>query len=113
MAAAAWAKSYLANLKFSRWLVKGFACIHSTEGAWNDNTGNGYYGGLQMDFGFMHSYGAAYSRRWGTADNWPVWAQIDASIRAYKSGRGFWPWPNTAAACGLPLYPLSPLAIQV
>lgn len=23
-------------------------CIHSYEGAWNDNTGNGYYGGLQM-----------------------------------------------------------------
>ena len=23
-------------------------CIHSHEGAWNDDTGNGYYGGLQM-----------------------------------------------------------------
>jgi hypothetical protein len=23
-------------------------CIHSGEGAWNANTGNGYYGGLQM-----------------------------------------------------------------
>lgn len=23
-------------------------CIHGGEGAWNDNTGNGYYGGMQM-----------------------------------------------------------------
>ena len=25
-----------------------WVCIHNHEGAWNDNTGNGYYGGLQM-----------------------------------------------------------------
>lgn len=27
-------------------------CIHRGEGAWNDNTGNGYYGGLQMTSGW-------------------------------------------------------------
>ena len=27
-------------------------CIHSKEGAWNANTGNGYYGGLQMTSGW-------------------------------------------------------------
>lgn len=25
-------------------------CIHRGEGAWNDNTGNGYYGGLQAHY---------------------------------------------------------------
>jgi hypothetical protein len=85
-----------------RWLTDAFACIHHYEGAWNANSGNGYYGGLQMDPGFMSSYGGAYVRRWGTADNWPAWAQIDTAVRAYRSGRGFSPWPNTSRACGLP-----------
>jgi hypothetical protein len=84
-----------------RWLQDAFVCIHGYEGAWNANTGNGYYGGLQMDDGFMRDYGSDFMRRWGTADHWPPWAQIAASVRAYRSGRGFWPWPNTARACGL------------
>jgi len=83
------------------WLRAAFNCIHQYEGAWTSNTGNGYYGGLQMDYGFMRSYGAEYVRRWGTADNWPVWAQLTAAMRAHHSGRGFTPWPNTARACGL------------
>lgn len=82
-------------------LASAFTCIHRYEGSWTANTGNGYYGGLQMDIGFQSRYGAAYLRRWGTADNWPVWAQLDAAARAYRSGRGFWPWPNTARMCGL------------
>jgi len=82
-------------------LVQAFSCIHSYEGAWSSNTGNGYYGGLQMDVGFQQLYGSTYLRRWGTADNWPIWAQLDAAIRAYRSGRGFWPWPNSARICGL------------
>jgi hypothetical protein len=82
-------------------LVQAFSCIHQFEGAWNANTGNGYYGGLQMDTGFPNSYGAAFVRRWGTADHWPVWAQLQAAITAYRSGRGFYPWPNTARMCGL------------
>ena len=65
------------------------------------NTGNGYYGGLQMDWRFMQRYGPEFVARWGTADNWPVWAQLEAAARAHDSGRGFTPWPNTARACGL------------
>lgn len=84
-----------------RWLTDAFACIHRYEAAWTANTGNGYYGGLQMDYGFMNRYGAAYLRRWGTADHWPSWAQVEVSVRAYRAGRGFWPWPNTAHVCGL------------
>ncbi|MGH3004073.1 MAG: hypothetical protein ACRDM1_15650 [Gaiellaceae bacterium] len=83
------------------WLADALRCIHGYEGDWTANTGNGYYGGLQMDGSFMDQYGSDFERRWGTADNWPAWAQIEASARAYRSGRGFWPWPNTARACGL------------
>lgn len=82
-------------------LVNAFSCIHHYEGSWDANTGNGYYGGLQMDIGFQSTYGGEFLQRWGTADNWPIWAQLQAAIRAYKSGRGFHPWPNTARACGL------------
>jgi hypothetical protein len=83
------------------WLEDAFLCIHRYEGAWDADTGNGYYGGLQMDRGFMAAYGADFARRWGTADAWPRWAQLEASVRAYSSGRGFRPWPNTARLCGL------------
>lgn len=82
------------------WLYNAFLCIHRYEGSWTSNTGNGYYGGLQMDYGFMRDYGSEYVKKWGTADNWPVWAQIDAARQAYNSGRRFTPWPNTARACG-------------
>jgi hypothetical protein len=82
-------------------LNASFMCIHRYEGAWNANTGNGYYGGLQMDLTFQGIYGADFLRRWGTADTWPPWAQLEAAVRAYQSGRGFYPWPNTARACGL------------
>jgi hypothetical protein len=82
-------------------LATAFTCIHRFEGAWNANTGNGYYGGLQMDVAFQSRYGASYLERWGTADHWPAWAQLQAAVRAYRSGRGFNPWPNTARACGL------------
>lgn len=98
-------ESFAAYLKKQRELpsslVESFACIHRYEGAWNANTGNGYYGGLQMDLTFQSLYGAEFMARWGTADKWPVWAQLKAAIRAHQSGRGFYPWPNTARACGL------------
>ena len=82
-------------------LMAGFACIHRYEGAWSANTGNGYFGGLQMDLTFQRSYGPDYLRAWGTADNWPPSVQVAVAIRAYLSGRGYGPWPNTARLCGL------------
>lgn len=87
-------------------LTGDWECIHRYEGSWDSNTGNGYYGGLQMDYGFMSTYGSDFMQKWGTANNWPVWAQVTAANRA-KNGyrkhkaRGYYPWPNTAAACGL------------
>ena len=89
------------HAKVPAWLAQAFTCIHRYEASWNANTGNGYYGGLQMDIPFQSRYGPAYLNRYGTADRWPVWAQLEAAAKAYRSGRGFWPWPNTARVCGL------------
>jgi hypothetical protein len=81
-------------------LLKDWLCIHHYEGAWNDPNGP-YYGGLQMDITFQEEYGAALLHRLGTADHWTPLEQIWVAERAYRSGRGFYPWPNTARWCGL------------
>jgi hypothetical protein len=75
-------------------------CIHRYEGAWNANTGNGYYGGLQMDLAFQQAYGPEFLATYGTADRWPAWAQLAAGTRAVAE-RGWTPWPSTAAMCGV------------
>lgn len=81
-------------------LVRDFRCIHRYEGSWTDPRAP-YWGGLQMDLTFQRTYGPEYLRAFGTADHWPPSLQIAVAIRAYLSGRGFAPWPNTAARCGL------------
>jgi hypothetical protein len=80
--------------------LSAWACIHRYEGAWTD-TGAPYYGGLQMDLGFQRTYGAALLARKGTADHWTPLEQMWTAEKALRSGRGFWPWPNTARYCGL------------
>lgn len=75
-------------------------CIHRHEGPWNDPYPP-YYGGLQMDLSFQRTYGGHLLRRKGTADKWTPLEQIWVAERAYRSGRGFYPWPNTARYCGL------------
>jgi hypothetical protein len=80
-------------------------CIHRherhTAQGWATRTGNGYYGGLQMDISFQRTYAPELLRRKGTANNWTSYEQMWVAWRAYKSGRGFYPWPNTARSCGL------------
>jgi hypothetical protein len=84
----------------SQWL-----CIHRYERdpaqGWRTHTGNGYYGGLQMDLDFQRAYGPELLRRKGTANRWSAVEQMWVAERAYRSGRGFHPWPNTARYCGL------------
>lgn len=75
-------------------------CIHTHEGAWNAETGNGYHGGLQMDSSFERTYGPEFYARYGDAGHWPVTDQLHAAYRATRT-RGFTPWPNTARMCGL------------
>jgi len=76
-------------------------CIHRYEGAWRANTGNGYYGGLQMDLGFQRTYAPGLLMHKGTANHWTPLEQMWAAERAHRAGRGFYPWPNTARYCGL------------
>lgn len=82
--------------RFTSW-----RCVHEHEGAWDDS-GDPYWGGLQMDRGFMRAYGSDMIRRHagGLADTWTPAEQIVVAERAYAS-RGFAPWPNTARACGV------------
>jgi hypothetical protein len=75
-------------------------CIHRYEGSWSDD-GPPYYGGLQMDWGFMAAYGRYLLRTKGPANHWTPLEQMWVAEHAYRSGRGFYPWPNTARYCGL------------
>jgi len=75
-------------------------CIHRYEGSWTDPNPP-YYGGLQMDWGFMSAYGGELLRRKGTADHWTPLEQMWVAENALRAGRGFYPWPNTARMCGL------------
>ncbi len=80
---------------YSEWL-----CIHSGEGAWNANTGNGFYGGLQFMQGtWERNGGLKYASR---ADLATPLEQMWTAEQAWReSGGSFSQWPNTARACGL------------
>ena len=88
------------DIHADRWLWDAFLCIHRYEGAWNDPDPP-YFGGLQMDMDFQRAYGPGLLASKGTADRWTPAEQIGVAIRAYRSGRGFYPWPTTARMCGL------------
>lgn len=83
----------------SDYVTNGLLCIHQYEGSWTDPNAP-YYGGLQMDYNFMQAYGGVFLRRWGTADHWPIWAQIQAGRNGYRA-RGWYPWPVSSRTCGL------------
>jgi hypothetical protein len=75
-------------------------CIHRFEGSWTDPDPP-YYGGLQMDVQFQRRYAPGLFRLKGTANHWTPLEQMWVAERAHRSGRGFYPWPNTARYCGL------------
>lgn len=82
-----------------------WVCIHNHEAAWNDDRAP-FWGGLQMDWGFMHTYGrdkiAAYGGRLANA-----WSPRDQMVVAWRAvvgyagygPRGYGPWPNTRRGC--------------
>lgn len=83
--------------------LRAWRCIYRYENAghgWHANTGNGYFGGLQMDIDFQRTYGPKLLRRKGTADRWTPVEQMLVAERAWRD-RGFAPWPTTASLCGL------------
>ena len=79
---------------------RGWLCIHRFEGSWSDS-GDPYWGGLQMDRGFMRTYAPLSLLRKGWANRWTPLEQMWVAERAQRSGRGYSPWPNTAHYCGL------------
>ena len=72
---------------------------HPDQG-WRTNTGNGYYGGLQMDIAFQRRYGGWLLRRKGLAHRWTWVEQIWVAERARRV-QGWYAWPNAARSCGL------------
>ncbi|HET8583731.1 MAG TPA: transglycosylase family protein, partial [Jatrophihabitans sp.] len=63
-------------------------------GNWHINTGNGFYGGLQFDYGTWLAYGGgAYAPR---ADLASEAEQITVATRLYDA-RGSSPWPVCGA----------------
>jgi hypothetical protein len=79
---------------------RAWLCIHRFEGSWRDS-GDPYWGGLQMDRSFMYGYAPHHLLRRGLADRWSPLEQMWVAERAYRSGRGFYAWPHTARMCGL------------
>jgi len=78
----------------------GLLCVHGHEGSWTDS-GDPYWGGLQMDRSFQLSYGRTLVQTYGWANRWPAEAQLAVGVVAFYSGRGYGPWPNTSRMCGL------------
>lgn len=80
-------------------------CIQQHETAppfpgWRTDSGNGYYGGLQLDERFMRTYAGWLFHTKGTADHWTPVEQMWAAERALPT-RGWHPWPRTAHDCKL------------
>jgi hypothetical protein len=93
-------RSWVARQRFERWFAETYEkyrCIHEHEADWRDPNPD-YWGGLQMDLSFQRSHGPQFLKRWGTADKWPIWAQLLAAEDAYET-RGFGPWPTWWRYC--------------
>jgi Transglycosylase-like domain len=88
-------------IRLDPWTADWYAaaiCIHQHEGAWTDDTGNGYYGGMQFDYGTWLAYGGGQFAQ--TAN---LAAPRDQLLVAYSTwlARGWQPWPVSSVECGL------------
>ena len=102
--AALWrSRAFRAQAAFKAWYGRTYEkwrCIHEHEGRWNDPDPP-YWGGLQMTYAFQQAHGPRWLARWGTADHWPIWAQLLAAEDAWRrDGGSFREW-GTAGRCGL------------
>lgn len=64
-------------------------------GNYRANTGNGFYGAYQFDYGTWRGLGYA-----GVASDAPPWKQDEAVVRLHAQ-RGWEPWPACSRALGL------------
>lgn len=73
----------------------GWICIHNLEGAWNANTGNGYFGGLQAHYDW---YGVARMDLLSPGQQmWHAEHVAAANGFSYSFMQG--QWPNTFPPC--------------
>jgi hypothetical protein len=74
-----------------------WACIAEYESGGNpaDNTGNGYYGGLQFSLSTWRAYGGI-----GLPSQASIVTQ-EAIAERVLAGQGWRAWPNTSRKCGL------------
>lgn len=77
------------------WLRQAL-CVHAHEGAWNDPDAP-YWGGMQFGYGEWLRFGGEFAP---TADLALPHQQLLAAYRYWQLS-GWYPWPNTARACGL------------
>jgi uncharacterized protein YabE (DUF348 family) len=66
-------------------------------GNWADNTGNGYYGGLQFSLGTWRAYGGS-----GLPSSASRLTQIAIATKIRNASGGYGAWPACAASLGLP-----------
>ena len=77
-------------------------CIHRHEGAWNANTGNGYYGGMQFLATTWKSVGGVVRPDFATPRE-----QLYRAWLVYRRDGSHWwigdggEWGDSARACGL------------
>jgi hypothetical protein len=74
----------------------GALCIHRHEGAWNANTGNGYYGGMQFLLSTWRSVGGR-----SRPDLVSPAEQLYRAFLVWRRDGGSWREWGTARLCGL------------
>ncbi|HVU74049.1 MAG TPA: transglycosylase family protein [Mycobacteriales bacterium] len=78
-------------------MVKPMRALRGCEsgGNYRTNTGNGFYGAYQFDYGTWRGLGYA-----GVASDAPAWKQDQAVVRLHAQ-RGWQPWPACSRYLGL------------
>jgi hypothetical protein len=90
------------------WFLRAATCVHQHEGAWNDNTGNTYFGGLQFLESTWKRAGGAHHMAFdhpGDQRRYPFTVSPREQIYRMwiivrQDGGSFREW-GTAGACGL------------
>ena len=78
------------------WWLPQAACIHEHEGAWDANTGNGYFGGMQFTLYTWRSVNGA-----GRPDLASPREQLYRAWLVYLRDSRSWREWGTAGLCGL------------
>jgi hypothetical protein len=83
-----------ARLSTPRGWFQQAVCIHEHEGAWNDNTGNGYFGGMQFLLGTWKSVGGR-----GLPSTASPREQLYRAYLVWRRDGGSWREWGTAGLC--------------